>query len=315
MSDFPVKDFVKGISFERATFPKVAFGKEEILAGVVAALRTKQPEKIYPVGNLRCTTLPIRGKFQHTSTWGKKSWIGYYTSSEVTFLDYGYLFYLVDGNITYSKTYNNGTTYWLGDNGFWYGGGGNSLVKYGEDVWTDGTDTYYSNSDRQYIFNKDVHAWREKTWNISFSGRYVWSDGTNIYYTEPSKSYVLVNGNWEEKTWNVPSGYTLPYGNDFWSDGYKIYATKYTIAGSTNYVLDGDTFDIKEWNENISNPTHLWSDGTKMYCSNGTKHYVLVNGKWKPKTWNGATNFSGSHIWTDLTNIYIAKGEENYVLR
>ena len=117
---------------------------------------------------------------------------------------------------------------------------------------------------------------------------------------------------WEEKTWNVPSGYTLPYGSNFWSDGYNIYAS----SNSHKYVLDGDAFVIKEWDADFSvTYGRIWSDGTKVYHSAGTQHHVLVNGKWKPKTWNGATNFSGSNIWTDLTNIYIAKGEENYVLR
>lgn len=313
MSDFPVKDFVKGISFERATFPKDAFGKEEILAGVVSALRTKKREKIYPVGNLRCTTLPIRGQFQHTSTWNSKTWRNWNYTAETKFDD-GDLFYLQNGGLRYSSNLESVGTRWLSSNGYWYADTSSTrLIKYGADVWTDGTDTYYSGFSNHYVWDKDANEWREKTWNISqFYGRYVWSDCTSIYLTSSDQSYVLVNGNWEEKTFNVPSGCYLPWGNTVWSDGYNIYAS----SNSHKYVLDGDAFVIKEWDADFSvTYGRIWSDGTKVYHSAGTQHHVLVNGKWKPKTWNGATNFSGSNIWTDLTNIYIAKGEENYVLR
>ena len=69
----------------------------------------------------------------------------------------------------------------------------------GTNVWTDGTNTYYSNGNTQYVLKGK--AWEKKTWNgfTKIYGNSIWTDGTNIYY---SNKYVLNGDTWEEKTWN-----------------------------------------------------------------------------------------------------------------
>lgn len=79
-----------------------------------------------------------------------------------------------------------------------------------------------------------------------------------------------------------------------------------------------DIWVVKTW-YGLTNPTssYIWSDGTDIYYSRGTQHYILnrETDTWVSKTWNGLTNFDGSYIWSDGTNVYYsASRNEQYVL-
>jgi hypothetical protein len=111
----------------------------------------------------------------------------------------------------------------------------------GTDIWSDGTNIYYS-SDGNFVLNKATGTWEPKVWEglTDINGEDVWTDGTNIYYSydtkQDTKQYVL-NGNiWEKKTW----GGTPPTnGYDVWTDGTNIYhCYSYSV-----YVLNGDNWE------------------------------------------------------------------------
>ena len=80
---------------------------------------------------------------------------------------------LIDGDTWEPKT-------WNGLTGF-----------YGQYIWTDGTNTYYSNSSKQYVLNGDT--WKSKTWTglTTFDGRDIWTDGSNYYHSSVLKQYVF----------------------------------------------------------------------------------------------------------------------------
>ena len=146
----------------------------------------------------------------------------------------------------------------------------------GDNIWTDGTNTYYSSDSIQYVLNGNT--WEPKTWNglTNFYGNNVWTDGTNTYYSNDDADcgsagdYILNGNTWEEKTWN---GLTNFYGNDVWTDGINTYYSNY----SKQYVLKGNTWEPKTWNGLTSffDVNHIWTDGTNTYYSNGSAQYVF----------------------------------------
>ena len=113
---------------------------------------------------------------------------------------------------------------------------------YGDNVWTDGTDIYYSSSSNQYVLDKSTHTWSAMTWTgmTSFSGNNVWTDGTDIYYSSSSKQYVLDKSThtWSAMTW---TGLTSFYGSYIWTDGTDIYYSneekEYKLDKSSTVLL------------------------------------------------------------------------------
>ena len=189
---------------------------------------------------------------------------------------------------------------------------------YGSDVWTDGTDTYYSNGAGHYVLDKFTNTWSQKTWNglTSFRGENVWTDGTDIYYSSSSNQYVLdkATSTWSQKTW---SGRTSFDGRYIWTDGTDIYYSNST----SQYALDKstNTWSQKTWNGLTSfYGYNIWTDGTDIYYStgatDGTRQYKLnkSTGTWEQKTWNGLTDFYGQYVWTDGTSIYYSSSSSSY---
>ena len=189
---------------------------------------------------------------------------------------------------------------------------------YGTNVWTDGTDIYYSANSSQYVLNKSNSTWTAKTWTgvTSISGKRVWKEGSNIYCSDGRNAqYVLAKNTstWTAKTW---SGFDSAYGEHIWTDGTNIYYSRNDI----HYVLDvgSDTWLLKTWNGlTIFSGDYIWTDGDDIYCSDGSDQYVLntATSTWVPKTWNGLATFDGTWIWTDGTDIYCSNGSSTqYVL-
>ena len=188
---------------------------------------------------------------------------------------------------------------------------------YGNYIWTDRNNIYYSNNSEQYVLDKSTSTWNPKTWNgfTSFNGNYIWTDGDNIYYSYSSTSqYVLdkSTSTWSTKTW---SGLTSFGGLYIWTDGENIYYS----SGSTQYVLDKSTstWSTKTWN-GLTNfrSDSIWTDGDNIYYSYGSKQYVLdkSTSTWSTKTWSGLTSFDGFYIWTDGDNIYYSYNLTQYTL-
>ena len=190
---------------------------------------------------------------------------------------------------------------------------------YGQAIWSDGTDIYYSNGSNQYVLNKSTSTWSTKSWSglTSFEGIYVWSDGTDIYYSYGSTQYVLdkATSTWSTKTW---SGLASFSGLCVWSDGTDIY---YSL-GSNQYVLNKETstWETKTWSGLTSfTGNQIWTDGDNIYCPDGSpesRQYVLdkATSTWETKTWDGLTDLYGQGIWSDGTDIYYSSGSNQYVL-
>ena len=172
-------------------------------------------------------------------------------------------------------------------------------------VWTDGTDTYYTNASNLYVFNGT--DWVVKTWDgiSNLSGSSVWSDGTKTYFSYRDTQLVLNNGVWEQANWEGKK----PIGDYIWRDGNKIY---YSLGG-TNYVLNGNTWENINWNISIQHGNYIWTDGKNTYYSYGTNQYVLKDNKWEVKQWNGLNDFNGNNVWTDGTNYYYSAGDVHYI--
>ena len=199
----------------------------------------------------------------------------------------------------------------------------------GNNIWTDGTDIYYSSSAYQYVLDKSTSTWSEKTWDglTSFHGQYIWTDGTDIYYTYSAGTSSRINkvlnkngSTWTNKTWRGALANETIYGYAIWHPDND--RTFYSIQGKS-YWLNKDT---SSWTKFSSSPTNLsgnniWTDGENIYYSyyqqyNVPYHYVLTdvnNFTWTSKTWN-YNYFSGSRVWTDGTDIYYSSSTDQYVL-
>ncbi len=197
--------------------------------------------------------------------------------------------------------------------------GGENKLSQPKSVWTDGSNTYYSSYDEQYVLNKATMTWEQKTWNglEIHAGYYIWTDGTTIYYTEgTSKNYVL---NPETSTWTKitfgGSYYAISTGHNIWFYRGKAYYSH----TSNQYVFNKDTknWEKMTWNgcTNFSRDS-VWTDGEHCYI--GTK-YILdeATNTWIEKTWYGLDGKSIS-VWTagsDVYGIYTAGGvDTHYVL-
>ena len=192
---------------------------------------------------------------------------------------------------------------WVPDNSVPYIGNGG-----GSNVWTDGTDIYYSGggTTTQYVLDKSTSTWSEKTWTglTNFTASDVWTDGTDIYVSNGGTHYVLdkSTSTWSEKTW---TGLTSFAGSNVWTDGTDIYVSN----GGTQYVLDKSTstWSEKTWTGLTTlDARDVWTDGTDIYYSNRWTQYVLnkTTSTWSAKTWTGWGTPSGNSVFTDGTNIY-----------
>ena len=88
---------------------------------------------------------------------------------------------------------------------------------------------------------------------------------------------------------------------------------------STKTVSSDKVWSAKTWSGLSSfNGNKVWTDGTNIYYSSGTTHYVLdkSTSTWSSKSWNGLNSFAGDYIWTDGDNIYYSGGtsSDQYVL-
>ena len=192
----------------------------------------------------------------------------------------------------------------------------------GQDIWTDGTNIYYSRDSTQKVLNIATSTWSDNTWSgqILFRGSNIWTDGNNIYYSYGAAQKVLdvATSTWNDKTWNgvTNSNGMIDFNGSYvWTDGNNIYYS----AGSRQKVLNvaTSTWSDKTWNGlNDFYSSYIWTDGNNIYHSIGSIQKVLnvATSTWSDKTWSGVTNLDGSYIWTDGTNIYYSNGTIQKVL-
>lgn len=132
---------------------------------------------------------------------------------------------------------------------------------------------------------------------------------------------IIDNGFMQPKTEGIKYWYTGSGGaDDFWTDGTHLYANGGAPGGTQQHVLNGDVWEPKTWycadgSELTFSGSNVWSDGTHIYVNAEGGPFVLNNGIWEPKTFNGTpTIFSTSYIWTDGENIYYLADREMYIL-
>ena len=89
----------------------------------------------------------------------------------------------------------------------------------------------------------------------------------------------------------------------------------YTSYRDIVYTNIWESIPIWNWIMNLRT-ANIWTDGINTYYSQGNAQYQFTSdGKWKPKIWEGLTDFDGCDIWTDLANnIYYSSGTTQYQL-
>lgn len=98
-------------------------------------------------------------------------------------------------------------------------------------------------------------------------------------------------------------------------NAYGIWTDGTNIYKNEGYVLVDGEWQAKTW-QGYTNlwMDYIWTDGTNIYYSYGTKQYVLNGDTWEAKTWQGCTSFNANSTWTDGANIYCSNDTSHYVL-
>ena len=184
---------------------------------------------------------------------------------------------------------------------------------YGNAMWSDGENIYYSLNADQFVLNKDTQTWERKEWNglTTFVGHNVYTDGENVYMED----YVLdkTTNTWTETKWR-----SFPAANgvgNFWSDGETLY---YTYSGTTRVLnKTSNSWEIKNWNgEAPREGRYIWSDGENIYFSQNEKQLILNKDTqtWETKEWNGVEIYSGEDVFVYGENVYYFLNKVLYVL-
>lgn len=138
---------------------------------------------------------------------------------------------------------------------------------YGNYIWTDGDNIYYSDASSQYVLDRETLTWSTKTWTglTNFKGDYIWTYDGHIYYSNGNVQMELnkSTSTWTGKTW---TGLTNFSGDNVWTDGINVYCTG---GWQTDYILNS-------------------------------------NSSWSQITWDGINTLYGHNIWTDGNDIYYA---------
>lgn len=126
----------------------------------------------------------------------------------------------------------------------------------GNDVWTDGTNIYYSHGTGQYILNKDTNTWEPVTWNglTDFNGSNIWTDAAYTEDTDSFNGFTIIRYTWTEES------------NIYYGDRLKQYRLDRATGTWEPVILP----------EYAVSDNKVWTDGTNIYYSNGARQYRLV---------------------------------------
>lgn len=128
-------------------------------------------------------------------------------------------------------------------NGLWTPKTWNGLTSFDRtNIWTDGTDIYYSKSSNQYVLDRATSTWLTKTWYglSSVNGIYVWTDGKDTYYSNGANDqYILDKSSytWNQITWNIDE--SIIRGSLIWN----IFDDIYLSNGVNQYQLSKTSSD------------------------------------------------------------------------
>ena len=187
----------------------------------------------------------------------------------------------------------------------------------GEQIWHDGSDTYYSYGTRQFKFNNKTGKFDQITWvSAPYYGRDIWHDGSDTYYSGGSKlEYIKLP---TSITWsNIPDNFDTI---NIWHIGDKTYYSD----GNIHKIINEDTMsfdDFTEW-KGLTNfyGYNVWESKNNIYYSEQYKgHYILdiETNTWLPKSWvsnhikDNSEIMASNYIWSDGIRTYYSN---NYVL-
>lgn len=212
---------------------------------------------------------------------------------------------------------------------------------FGNNVWTDGTDIYYSHYD-SYKLDKSTMTWSQVTISslTSMMGVNIWHDGDNTYYNECSDPdcYVWL---WDKdnKRFNVTDRVKQDYavqGPDVWHAGGNVYFSSNTGTAEDpehNLVWDRSTskWVINTWNFSVPLQSpygligrNIWHDyngntytGDWDNSGNFVRLYKLnlSTSTWNETSIDGHQDVQGIDIWTDYDgNMQYSNGLKQYTL-
>ena len=137
------------------------------------------------------------------------------------------------GNEQYVVTENNGTIVFSSIE--WKDDSGNKMSFYGNSVWSDGEDVYYSRKSdaKHYILDKENSIWIQMDWpedSEAPDGAGVWKAGDNIYCSASvGQDYQLAfdktGKKWKSIKWTKTgtAGDIKPIQSEVWTDGENVY--------------------------------------------------------------------------------------------
>lgn len=221
---------------------------------------------------------------------------------------------------TNSRYYYKQTSAWLDKT---WNTPNNVKLLYGRDIYTIDDNTYYTYSENDTATPISLQLTSDNTWinkgwvlNSVKMGRKVWRTSNNSYYDSTDIFFKDIT-EFNKIDWVVPAGKGFG-GDDIWSYKNEIYCNG--SGGSLHLTKDSNgnytnVWENKQWNVRISGK-YIWTDGTNVYYSEGTKQYKLNDSTltWTEQTWTGLTDFYGSYIWTDGTDIYFSEASRQYKL-
>ena len=199
-----------------------------------------------------------------------------------------------------------------------------------QNIWTDGTDYYYSKGNMHFKKDPVNNAWEQVTWKglTEFDGQYVWNYNGETYYSKGSKQYKLdmATKNWSTKNWvGLPN---LDYfdGSRIWTDGTNYYLSHMAYDKVTYKVINDSTLEaVAGWNIDLMGD-FIWTDGTYYFHS----YQISTSNVLDPltKQWSsgfvftgsvidhgqGGIHFDGRYVWTDGINTYYSSNLGNAIV-
>ena len=152
------------------------------------------------------------------------------------------------------------------------------VIEYSEDVWTDGTDIYYSHTrtgqigNEHWLYNPSIFQFEPigfpsvGQYVCLFNGRQVWHDVDGNTYGELQGGNPMIYDP-ENRSWSLVSWNYTPYR------GHHFYECIFTIE-----MGDNDKYTL---------------------CADNNKVYMLTNGDWTELSMQGDyTPFLGNRVWT-----------------
>lgn len=205
---------------------------------------------------------------------------------------------------------------------------------FGENMWSDGVDTYYYNmtgpSDNTYIYKAEVDS--EGLYFSRFTRATVGAQnctyGTSIWYNPLDKKTYYNDNYWWYKSSNTWLSVTNRYynsgtwtntfdGRHVWTDGVHIYYSYINDQFELLYDASTNTYSSNAvtWSGLTSfSGENVWTDGIDYYYSDGSNHYKLTpnTNTWVSISWTQA--ITGENVWTDGVNVYWDDGLNHYRL-